>query len=787
MELFNLRGRIGIFFLLLLFLARPGFSRAGCESPGEVCKVCFLTYEKFVQSHPEITSAGLRLEGYIPDDLNQACFFARRVSPQESIVDPSWWAAPFELDEIYPALFSGQSYDRCFPGTTFSGVRPDEWMVRFDSPEDALRVIEILQGYQSLQGTAGRRPEAGLSLQFGGPLGEAASTTDQVKIIGDLNEFFELFVGERVGSAPVQGNFDAQIHLLPSALWHSIVRIDPFQYATLRNGMTAGVIQSGDRFDQSIVRKGGLMGDDEVVGILDDSLDINHCFFKDQYGNPPGPRHRKLRNYRASEGPTGMHGTFVAGIIAGLSSDPLEVNNGQAPKAYISFDSVWDIAAKGPITSTLYQALQEQYDDGARIFSNSWGDSERGWYTGWAYDIDRFTWEREDALVIFAVHNDGKVMSPENAKNVLAVGASKKANLKDHHGRAGKGPTCGQQRKPEIFAPGCRIRSALVDQRLGHEMNHGTSCGVGQMNVRYPGEGLVDKIQSTPLHSSSCATSWAAPAVAGAAALAREHLRDRKPSGALVKAILLNATRDLVGRYETSEYPNDIEGWGWLVLDDALFFEGDERKVFMYDVWKDKGLGLNSPPSRFRIRTNESAEPLKITLVWTDPPPAPMVRSNPAVNNLDLHVRRIDCAENERCFFLGNYFAKEGISQGYQRQPEKGDEVNNVEQVLIKKSGGEYCISVAGVEIHTPKQGYALVATGSIVSMEPSAEDCSAISSAPRYVSAHPNGSRWRLDETAEIFAEPFQYLVSSYRARLFGGLLQGATPTPAATPPSTE
>lgn len=49
----------------------------------------------------------------------------------------------------------------------------------------------------------------------------------------------------------------------------------------------------------------------------------------------------------------------------------------------------------------------------------------------------------------------------------------------------------------------------------------------------------------------------------------------RRP-GALVKATLTNASVDMTG---VSGYPSNQEGWGRVLLDNALYFNGDVRTL----------------------------------------------------------------------------------------------------------------------------------------------------------------------------------------------------------------
>ena len=70
---------------------------------------------------------------------------------------------------------------------------------------------------------------------------------------------------------------------------------------------------------------------------------------------------------------------------------------------------------------SLYAALAAAHADGARVHSNSWGLDGTTEYNQLARDIDLFSHDFEDSLVVFATTNMELLQTPENAKNVLAV------------------------------------------------------------------------------------------------------------------------------------------------------------------------------------------------------------------------------------------------------------------------------------------------------------------------------------------------------------------------------
>ena len=205
----------------------------------------------------------------------------------------------------------------------------------------------------------------------------------------------------------------------------------------------------------------------------------------------------------------------------------------------------------------------------------------------------------------------------------------------------------------------------------------------------------------------------ACPAIAGAGVLARQYFVDGfyptgaavaldgfSPTGALIKAILLNAAVDMTG---IAGFPTDQEGWGRLLADNALFFQGDARDLVVDDVWNAVGL-TTGQASAIGLNVISSTEPLKITLVWTDPPPAPGAHVV-LVNDLDLEVIAPDGT-----LYLGNDFAGGQSTTGG-----APDSRNNVEQVLITApSAGIWTARVRGTAINISTQGYGLVCTGDL-------------------------------------------------------------------------
>jgi Subtilase family len=455
------------------------------------------------------------------------------------------------------------------------------------------------------------------------------------------------------------------------------------------NSNTAGTMQSGAPGVEPIWDR-GLHGENQVVGVIDTPIDLDHCWFEDAAPNTPAPRHRKVVGFRNQAGAGGHpHGTFVAGIVAGddRNNPGAALDRGNAWAARLTFGTRGDI---GSGDTTMLEYLADAQGDGAAIHTNSWHEEPqnqspaRPQYNQTARDVDAFVWNNEDNLVLGSSGNVGEAIGPPGtAKNALCVSAASLYPAEMTFGDGNSGPTADDapRRKPDLFAPGCSITSATS----------GTACGTD---------------------TRGCATSWATPAAAAAAAIVRQYYLDGwhptgspreqdafTPSGALLKATLLNSTVDMTG---IAGYPGDMEGWGLIRLPNALYFAGGRRQLALWDVRNADGL-LTGGTRTHRVDLAHQGQPLKVTLVWSEPPAAAGA-DDPVVNDLDLLVTSPDGGE----VYSGNAF-----DGGVSVPGGAPDDRNNVEMVLLPHaSPGRWTIRVSGTAVNVGRQGYALVVTG---------------------------------------------------------------------------
>ncbi len=397
-----------------------------------------------------------------------------------------------------------------------------------------------------------------------------------------------------------------------------VLAVEPHGEVHLHNDDAAWIGQSYDRWnrqDYSVTAttwNHGLLGEGEVIAIADTGVDPDTCWFEDDAGLPDvssvpatgadrGPMpvdtsRRKIIGYnllgsfqaRATaydvrEGDP--HGTWCAVSAVGDDtahladeSDPgnghHDLGDGMAPAAKLVVEDLGDdtgelVGLGLPIPPILDQVFEQEYEAGARISTNSWGVGGNR-YDIFAFFADRMAWNHPDFLLVFSAGNGGPyagtITSPATAKNVLAVGASDARidpgddldpeNLAEFSSR---GPTADGRLKPDIVMSGNRVVTGTSD--LGE---NGRTCARAEVS----------------------GTSFAAPLVAGYAALVREYYRKGfwpsgtarpgdgfVPSSALLRASLVAGARNMTG--------SAGEDYGPCILDTCDLSAGLCRNIFV--------------------------------------------------------------------------------------------------------------------------------------------------------------------------------------------------------------
>lgn len=213
-------------------------------------------------------------------------------------------------------------------------------------------------------------------------------------------------------------------------------------------------------------------------------------------------------------------------------------------------------------------------------------------------------------------------------------------------------------------------------------------------------------------------TSTAAPAVTGMLALIQEFLHNNgldNPSPALLKALLINGARTSSELYNFQIDPIiNFQGWGLVNLDNSLpanltnlnssapqDFAGGESTLRFLDQHPTNALATGEQKS-WKLTMGETnpvrALPLRLSLVWTDPPGNPSAGIK-LVNDLDLIVSNAVSGE----ILCGNNFTADSLFTQATSVSEslRLDNVNNVENVFISPPlDTNYIVSVVASRIN---------------------------------------------------------------------------------------
>lgn len=516
---------------------------------------------------------------------------------------------------------------------------------------------------------------------------------DAVETAGGVNLGWQPTSAETVVHIVIPPSLVPSLVKLPQVKW-----IEPYHQPYFYNGSAQWVLQTWKENNRKIWDK-GLEGQEQIVNVLDSGIRTTHNFFRDPavpitaFGDYP--THRKIIGYKPTtlSGPTFGddevvgHGTHTTGTVLGNDRPVggLNPNIGMAPEAKIYFSdggsntNPYSLYTGFDLESVLNVPYSGNSAGGARISSHSWGNQTTRAYDASCVQMDRTMWNRPDYLILTSAGNTDRGLytgSPANAKNLVAVGASKNGVL-----------------------------AALV---ADFTVSGPSDDGRIRPDVVGPGELVSASSKGDELEVYSIGTSMSCPAVAGSATLIRQYFTEgwypsgeknngnkRTPSAALLKAMLINSGET---DYFNRPVPDTKIGWGRVNLDNVLYFKGEGRILSVVD--ETDGLETGEK-FETKVLVNGNSEPLKVTLVWTDYP-GQSYASPALVNDLNLEV----VSPSSKVYKGNNFSNSLSVTGG------SFDVLNPVENVFAgAPETGEWKINVYGNNIPLAPQPFALVIT----------------------------------------------------------------------------
>jgi subtilisin-like proprotein convertase family protein len=214
-----------------------------------------------------------------------------------------------------------------------------------------------------------------------------------------------------------------------------------------------------------------------------------------------------------------------------------------------------------------------------------------------------------------------------------------------------------------------------------------------------------------PWYRYETGTSIATPSVSGVLALMQDFFTNRwhtLPSPALLKAMVINGARKTGNFNFQVQNSINFQGWGIANLPSALQPGLTNRfsqpcSDFIQDQNPTNALATGDSQTFFVSVTNAQAQaqPLRITLAWTDPPGDPAAAIK-LVNNLVLVVTNLNNSTNPVIYY-GNDIAGGNTFNTPEttNTPPNFDSINNVQNVYISPlNGTNFSVTVMGYRVN---------------------------------------------------------------------------------------
>lgn len=417
-----------------------------------------------------------------------------------------------------------------------------------------------------------------------------------------------------------------------------------------------------------------------------------------------------------ANGTSPSHGTSTYGQIFASGVSP--ASRGMLPEGQGIF--AWYSSFAGGSRHAHTGQLVDPNGNYRAVFqSNSWGDALTTAYTTISADMDDIVFDH-DILICQSQSNAGTRSSRPQAwaKNVVSVGGQYHQNTLNRaddawSGGASIGPAADGRLKPDLSNYYDQINTTSSTSDTSYTTGFGGTSGATPITCG--NFGLLFQM-------------WADGVFAGSPGLGRDVFTAR-PHAATAKALMINQANQYAFSGTAHDLTRVHQGWGTASV--GNLYNQAQAGGWRLPILVNETDLLTTGQRRAYTITTDGTQPLKATLVWTDPAGSPTA-AKAQVNDLTLRV----VAPNGTVYWGNN-----GLNEGNWSTPGGvANTVDTVENVFVQNPApGTWTIEVSAgtlgadghVETAATDADYALVVTAK-VGTPPTGTPTASPTSAPR-------------------------------------------------------